>query len=295
MTPNDRKPTRKPVGRQQLAIILALALAWLGLWAHEAHRMPALFGLTPDGSLPLLAIAVALLAWWLRAARKRAPTVALLVYALINGVGGLLSVLPLPVLPFVPEQTLDHYLIHALYALCQVPLIIVALVALTPARASSATAPARARCPPAGVGRGLGATARGAGLLAAPPGQSHGEISTPSSRNPARRRSRDAGGGVGAEEHDVCRHFLGLQQAVNRRVSDQDRLHHLRLWDARRPRLVGDGEQLAWSATATCASALCQCGEPDVRDIGGLSCMLANYSPHRVWLAFCSFWAPSSS
>jgi hypothetical protein len=145
MTTSDMRSTSELAGRQRLGVILALALAWLGLWAHEAHRIPALFGLTPDGSLPLLVIAVALLAWWLRAARKRAASVALLVYALINCVGGLLSVLPLSILPFAPEQTLDHYLIHAVYALSEAPLIIVALAALTPTRAGSATAPARAR------------------------------------------------------------------------------------------------------------------------------------------------------
>lgn len=145
MTTSHMKPTSEPVGRQRLAIILALAVAWLGLWAHEAYRIPATFGLTPDGSLPLLAIAVALLAWWLLAARKRAATIALLVYALINCVGGLLSVLPLPFLPFAPEQTVDHYLIHSLYALCQTPLIIVALFALKPSRAISAPAPAHTR------------------------------------------------------------------------------------------------------------------------------------------------------
>jgi predicted branched-subunit amino acid permease len=38
-------------------------------------------------------------------------------------VGGLLSVLPLPFLPFVPEQAIQHYVAHALYAGCQLPLL----------------------------------------------------------------------------------------------------------------------------------------------------------------------------
>jgi hypothetical protein len=119
--------TMGQVRYQPLGIILALAVAWLGLWMHELYRVPSMLGLTPDGSLPLLAIAIALPAWWLLAAHKRAASLALLVYGLINGVGGFLSVLPLPFLPFVPEQTAEHYLVHMIYALCQIPLIIVAL------------------------------------------------------------------------------------------------------------------------------------------------------------------------
>lgn len=121
------RETRRYAEHRPLVIILSLAAAWLGLWVHELYRVPSALGLTLDGSLPLFAIAVILLAWWLRAANKRAPTRALLIYGLINGVGGLLSVLPLPFLPFVPEQVLEHYLVHALYAICQVPLIMVAL------------------------------------------------------------------------------------------------------------------------------------------------------------------------
>ena len=39
--------------------------------------------------------------------------------------GGLLSVLPLPLLPFQPEQSLYHYTFHGLYLASQLPLLIV--------------------------------------------------------------------------------------------------------------------------------------------------------------------------
>jgi len=42
----------------------------------------------------------------------------------MNLVGGALSVLPLPVLPFEPEQTLRHYSFHLLYAAAQIPLLV---------------------------------------------------------------------------------------------------------------------------------------------------------------------------
>lgn len=126
MTDGHLRYTSSWTGRQRIRIIIAVAVAWLGLWAHELYRVPSAFGLTVDGSLPLLAVAGALLAWWFLATHIRAAAVALLIYALINFVGGILSVLPLPFLPFAPEQTADHYLIHAMYAVCQIPLMAMA-------------------------------------------------------------------------------------------------------------------------------------------------------------------------
>jgi hypothetical protein len=38
--------------------------------------------------------------------------------------GGLLSVLPLSLWPFQPEQSFYHYAFHALYAALQVPLVV---------------------------------------------------------------------------------------------------------------------------------------------------------------------------
>lgn len=38
------------------------------------------------------------------------------------------TALPLAILPFDPEQTLEHYAVHLLYGLTQLPLIIAALV-----------------------------------------------------------------------------------------------------------------------------------------------------------------------
>jgi hypothetical protein len=68
---------------------------------------------------------VALLVFLLRTRFRRAAVALLLGWAVLNlVVGGVLSVLPLPVLPFAPEQTLRHYSFHALYAATQVPLII---------------------------------------------------------------------------------------------------------------------------------------------------------------------------
>lgn len=43
--------------------------------------------------------------------------------ASLHLVGGALSVLPLPFLPFAPEQSPKHYAFHGLYALTQIRLL----------------------------------------------------------------------------------------------------------------------------------------------------------------------------
>jgi hypothetical protein len=41
--------------------------------------------------------------------------------------GAVISVLPLPFLPFIPEQTLEHYLSHVFLGITQIPLIVIPL------------------------------------------------------------------------------------------------------------------------------------------------------------------------
>ena len=54
---------------------------------------------------------------------RRAGAWSLLVWSTVNLVGAVLSVLPLPFLPFEPEQTVRHYAFHGVYLLSQLPLI----------------------------------------------------------------------------------------------------------------------------------------------------------------------------
>jgi hypothetical protein len=97
---------------------ILLIVAWAGLWVHELHRVPTLFGLTPDGSLPFAAVIAVLIAW------KQRPAILLLGYGWLHLLGAITTVLPLPFLPFLPEQTLSHYVVHAAYAVAQVPLLL---------------------------------------------------------------------------------------------------------------------------------------------------------------------------
>lgn len=59
---------------------------------------------------------------------QRVMRQALLSWTWVNLVGGgILSVLPLPFLPFVPEQSVFHYVMHMQYILTQIPLIAILL------------------------------------------------------------------------------------------------------------------------------------------------------------------------
>ena len=83
--------------------------------------------LSPETSLPALISVLLLLGIWLSPWR-RMMRLALLSWALVNLLGGgILSVLPLPFLPYYPEQTVFHYLMHVQYVATQIPLIVVLL------------------------------------------------------------------------------------------------------------------------------------------------------------------------
>ena len=65
---------------------------------------------------------MAALVLWFVPATRTAGAWALIAWAVLNLIGGALSVLPLSFLPFVPAQTVEHYAYHALYAASQLPL-----------------------------------------------------------------------------------------------------------------------------------------------------------------------------
>ena len=108
---------------------IALAVSWVAMLAHNLYELP----LTPwdvENSGPLVVDVLLLVAYWRRPASRAVPLVILGWAALNLVIGGVVSVLPLAVLPFVPEQSLSHYAAHVLYAAGQVPLILVAVAAL---------------------------------------------------------------------------------------------------------------------------------------------------------------------
>lgn len=125
------------------AAVLASVIAAAGMIVHNVLEFgPAFLGsaetLIPLGIFGLLALAA-----------RAAPAsvfvhVGLLVWALLNFVGGgILSVLPLGLFPFEPEQSLGHYGAHVIYAAGQLPLVVVAARALRPRRRQAGVVDAR--------------------------------------------------------------------------------------------------------------------------------------------------------
>ncbi|GAA4728730.1 hypothetical protein GCM10025782_29420 [Pedococcus ginsenosidimutans] len=103
-------------------MVAAATGAWLGLLVHNVAELPNQTLLSPETLGPSLVTAALLT---LHATRRvRLTGIGLFGWALLNLVGGALSVLPLPLLPFEPEQTLRHYSFHLLYAATQIPLLV---------------------------------------------------------------------------------------------------------------------------------------------------------------------------
>ncbi len=122
------------------ALPMSVVFSALGMALHTVREFGWAGILAPaTGMLPMAAIQIGLLGWWWRSGRSSRTAVRWLMYlGILQLIGGaILSVLPLPILPFVPEQSPDHYISHAVYGLAQLPLIVVALrevVARSPLR-----------------------------------------------------------------------------------------------------------------------------------------------------------------
>jgi hypothetical protein len=116
-------PSAKPQARTR-TVMAAAALSWLGLFVHNVADLPGQTPLSPETAYPTVALLLIVLAWPSRA--RRAAAWLLLGWGWLHLVGGaLLSVLPVPLWPFQPPQTLRHYAFHALYGVLQLPLLII--------------------------------------------------------------------------------------------------------------------------------------------------------------------------
>ncbi|HSE66064.1 MAG TPA: hypothetical protein VLB12_03705 [Gemmatimonadales bacterium] len=102
-------------------VLAAAALAWAGMYVHNVADLPQLTLTSPENLIPGLVWLLLLGLWWRMPGR--AATNLLMSWGLLNLVGGFATVLPLPIWPFAPEQSLRHYSFHVLYALTQLPLL----------------------------------------------------------------------------------------------------------------------------------------------------------------------------
>jgi hypothetical protein len=99
-------------------------LSWLGEYIHNRFELPQLTLLSPENSIPALISVVLFLAWW-RLPQKRLTAWVLFAWALLHLLGGaVISVIPFPFLPFYPEQSISHYLVHVWYGIAQLPLLV---------------------------------------------------------------------------------------------------------------------------------------------------------------------------
>lgn len=105
---------------RELAPVMSLAA--LGGVAHNALSLP--LPIYAPETIGPAAIYGALLVWGCLSPAAALPRVVLMSWTALNLlVGGILTVVPLPMWPFAPEQTPQHYAAHVIYASSQVPLI----------------------------------------------------------------------------------------------------------------------------------------------------------------------------
>jgi hypothetical protein len=116
------QPARHPVATP--TVVAAITLSWLGLAIHNLAELPGQARLGPATLGPTAAYLL-LAAGWLSPGRRVAAWL-LLGWGWLHAIGGgLLSVLPLPLWPYQPQQSLRHYAVHALYAVLQMPLLVI--------------------------------------------------------------------------------------------------------------------------------------------------------------------------
>ena len=116
-------------------LAIAVGLSALGMAFHTVREF-GYGGLwaPSSGMIPVVGVQLALYAAWLWS-RARGLEIALTVTALFQLVGGaIISVLPLPILPFEPDQSLHHYVSHVVFGVAQLPLIVVPLRTLRPGK-----------------------------------------------------------------------------------------------------------------------------------------------------------------
>ncbi|MFE9575406.1 hypothetical protein ACFYO1_03400 [Nocardia sp. NPDC006044] len=106
-------------------VLSVLALSWLGFFVHNVADLPGQTILSPESAYPT-AVYLALAASWCVRGFRRGAAWLLLGWGAAHLLGGaVVSVLPLSILPFDPEQTLYHYTFHIIYGVTQIPLLVV--------------------------------------------------------------------------------------------------------------------------------------------------------------------------
>ena len=104
-----------------LGVWTLTALAIAGYVAHNLIDLPDLALASPEYSVVGGLYVLFFLLWWIVPSRPTRLLFVGWVWLHILG-GGVISVLPIPFLPFEPAQTTLHYAMHGLYIVSHVPL-----------------------------------------------------------------------------------------------------------------------------------------------------------------------------
>lgn len=134
----------RPVSR--VAMAMALAVSALSMLAHNLYELPlGPIDLENSGPIAFAALLAGAYALW---PGSRVVAAAAFGWGVLNLViGGIVSVLPLSILPFVPEQSITHYGAHVVYAVGQIPLVVLGYRALRGPAAGADPAGTSARVP----------------------------------------------------------------------------------------------------------------------------------------------------
>lgn len=117
------KVIENPQSKTVLLAALTL-LSWIGLYIHTTIELQLPIW-RPENSVPALVGLLLFLGWRRQPDRRRLWAGLLLGWTVIAHLllGAILSIVPLPLWPFVPEQTAVHYFAHVIYGVAQLPLI----------------------------------------------------------------------------------------------------------------------------------------------------------------------------
>ncbi len=116
--------------RKVVWMAVAVGVSALGMAFHTVREFGYSGLFSPGtGMIPFVSVqGILFLVWWLRPTARTVLGRALAVTGVLQLLGGaIISVLPLPFLPFLPEQSLGHYLSHLFLGIAQVPLIVIPL------------------------------------------------------------------------------------------------------------------------------------------------------------------------
>jgi hypothetical protein len=124
-------PGKAAVKTHAPLVPILMILSWLGMFIHNTIEFPNFSLLTPENAGPAL-MSILLFSGWMLLAYRRLFTLLILVWTLTHLIiGAVGSILPLAIWPFVPDQSLRHYMAHSIYAATQLPLIVLLISLLT--------------------------------------------------------------------------------------------------------------------------------------------------------------------